>query len=131
LRFVLWMLLLVACASPVAPLAEVPEAGGVRRVSAAALAAYREQGQVPVLIDVRTPDEFASGHVPGSINLPLDQLATRGAELAAYADGPIFLICEKGGRSLAAAQTLARRGLHPVSVDGGMSAWRSGLRETE
>ena len=77
-----------------------------------------------VLVDVREPEEFASGHVPGAVNLPQADLATRINELPR--DRPVFVICQGGFRSLRAAQCLTQCGFQVVaSVQGGTEAWRT------
>jgi rhodanese-related sulfurtransferase len=76
-----------------------------------------------VLVDVREPEEFANGHVPGALNLPQADLATRLDELPR--DRPVFVICQGGFRSLRAAQFLRQCGFsHVSSVRGGTEAWR-------
>ena len=62
-----------------------------------------------VVLDVRNPDEYAAGHVPGAVLIPLDQLAARQDEIPA-AD-PLYVICAVGGRSLTAAKALVGRRL--------------------
>jgi hydroxyacylglutathione hydrolase len=76
------------------------------------------------VVDVREPEEFAGGHVPGAINLPQADLATRLDELPR--NGPVFVICQGGFRSLRAAQFLSQCGFPNVaSVQGGTEAWRA------
>jgi hydroxyacylglutathione hydrolase len=85
------------------------------------------RGRAPgvAVIDVREPEEFASGHVPGAFNLPQADLATRLDEVPR--DHPVFVICQGGFRSLRAAQFLSQRGYSDVaSVKGGTEAWRAG-----
>ena len=72
------------------------------------------------LIDVREPDEFAAGRVPGAINLPMSQLGQRLDELP---DGAFDVICKVGGRSGRVAEALTARGYEVVNVDGGTDAW--------
>lgn len=60
------------------------------------------------IVDVRTPAEFAQGHVPESRNIPLDQIQARLAEIAQ--DQPVLLCCASGGRSGMAKQILERAG---------------------
>ena len=55
-----------------AAVAEDPEPSEAPSISAAELHAQRESGVGPVVIDVRTPAEYASGHVPGALNIPFD-----------------------------------------------------------
>jgi rhodanese-related sulfurtransferase len=73
---------------------------------------------------VREPAEFAGGHVPGAVNLPQADLATRLQEVPR--DRPVFVICQGGFRSLRAAQFLCQCGIADVaSVKGGTEAWRA------
>jgi len=80
-----------------------------------------------VLVDVREPEEYAAGHVPGAVNLPQSELASRLDELRP-ATG-VVVICQSGMRSTRAAQFLVQRGFRDVTVAaGGTSAWmRAGL----
>ena len=76
-----------------------------------------------VVVDVRSPDEFAQGHVAGAINIPLDTLAGRLSELPRNA--PIVTVCGKGGgRSDQAAAQLRSQGFSSArSLCGGTIAW--------
>ena len=76
------------------------------------------------LLDVREPEEYAHGHVPGAVNLPQADLATRLAEVPR--GRPVYLICQGGFRSLRSAQFLRQQGFEDVvSVKGGTEAWRA------
>lgn len=76
------------------------------------------------VVDVREPDEYARGHVPGAVNIPLAQVGGRAAEVP---DGPVFVVCASGNRSKAATSVLRRAGRDAASVRGGTAAWqRSG-----
>jgi glyoxylase-like metal-dependent hydrolase (beta-lactamase superfamily II)/rhodanese-related sulfurtransferase len=75
-----------------------------------------------VLLDVREPDEYSHGHVPGAVNLPQADLAAKLDELPR--DRRVFVICQGGYRSRRAAQFLRQTGFeNVVSVAGGTSAW--------
>jgi glyoxylase-like metal-dependent hydrolase (beta-lactamase superfamily II)/rhodanese-related sulfurtransferase len=77
-----------------------------------------------ILLDVREPEEYAHGHVPGAINLPQADLASRLDEVPR--DRPVWTICQSGFRSLRTAQFLKQMGFDTVaSVKGGMAAWRA------
>lgn len=77
------------------------------------------------LIDVRQPDEVASGTLTGAVNIPLDQLAARVDELEA--DKRTVLLCRSGSRSGQAAEFLTRTGfVDVVNLDGGMLAYNEG-----
>ena len=99
-------------------------------ISQQELRAAIEAQRVALVLDVRTPEEYASGHVPGARNLPIDQLAGRSGELAAWRDQPVVVYCERGPRAAKAAAELAAAGFTSVrSLAGHMSAWReAGLR---
>jgi rhodanese-related sulfurtransferase len=74
------------------------------------------------MIDVRNATDFAAAHVPGSINLPLDQIDTWAPTLNPY--GEYLMICQLGVRSATARDNLARRGFTRVhGLIGGMDAW--------
>lgn len=76
-------------------------------------------------IDVRETMEYASGHVPGTANIPMGRLASRLDELDPSA--PVHLICASGNRSAVTAELLLAQGFDAVNVLGGTSAWiRSG-----
>lgn len=75
------------------------------------------------VLDVREPEEYAHGHIPGAINVPQADLASRLEEVPR--DRPVMVVCERGVRSLRAAQFLIQVGIDQVvSVNGGTAAWR-------
>lgn len=83
------------------------------------------QSQGTLLIDVREPDEYATGHAPGSTLIPLGQLGQRLPELAAYKNKPVALICHSGLRSARAQKLLQQAGFSAtINVEGGMLAWQ-------
>lgn len=74
-----------------------------------------------VLLDVREDDEWAAGHAPDAVHIPMTVLADRLDEVP---DGdPVYVICRSGGRSARVAGYLNANGWDAVSVDGGMSMW--------
>lgn len=73
---------------------------------------------------VRTPSEYRSGHIPGSINLPLDQVDARLTRIVRDAGGSMVLVCQSGGRAAQACEKLTSAGLEDVEIlDGGMNSW--------
>ena len=86
-------------------------------------AGLHEQGAV--LLDVREDDEWAAGHAPGAVHVPLGQVS----EAAARFDGQrVLAVCRGGNRSAQAAEILVAAGVEVSNVAGGMSAWAaSGL----
>ena len=83
---------------------------------------YRAVPQA-ILLDVRTPEEYGGGHVPGSRNLPLQQIE-KITSIAEKKDTPLFVYCQSGARSRQAANLLERMGYENVNNIGGMSAYQ-------
>jgi len=76
------------------------------------------------VIDVRTPAEYASGHLPGAFNVPLDALRRALPALRqAAARGELLMVCASGNRSANACGTLAEHGIAAATLSGGTSAW--------
>lgn len=75
-----------------------------------------------LLLDVRTAQEYASGHVDGAVNIPIDQLEARLDELGPK-DRPVVVYCHSGGRSAYAKTLLDRAGYAEVIDIGPMGAW--------
>lgn len=73
------------------------------------------------VLDVRNPDEYQAGHVPGAVLIPLPELAARQEEIP-EAD-PLYVICAAGGRSLTATKALVDAGYNALSVAGGTNGW--------
>ncbi|MET8811245.1 rhodanese-like domain-containing protein [Streptomyces sp. NPDC004549] len=77
-----------------------------------------------IVVDVRTPAEYATGHLPGALNIPLARLRHALPELRHAADrGDLLLVCASGNRSANACRTLAEQGIAAVTLTGGTTAW--------
>lgn len=72
------------------------------------------------LVDVRTREEFDAGHIPGALNVPVDQLAP-----AFDLDGPLVVYCAVGQRAHVAAMALSGAGRDVVNLDGGWLTWEA------
>jgi len=115
--------LLIASLAGVA-LAEEPGSSEAPSISAAQLHAQRESGAAPVVIDVRTPQEYASGHIPGAVNVAFDEVAQRIAEI----DAPhgVALYCMVGPRARKGESALLAAGYEKVfHLEGGLAAWQA------
>lgn len=73
------------------------------------------------VIDVRRPDEYAAGHVPGAQLITLAEVPARRDEIPA--DGEVLVICKSGARSRQATDFLREQGIAAVNVAGGTQAW--------
>ncbi len=126
------VLLLTACSGSDAPATpptdktEVAAPAGSRSdIDVTALKAALDAGTVRKLIDVRTEGEYRGGHVAGAINIPLSDLPRRRNEVGAPGDGVVHVICQVGGRSSAAADSLVKDGFTVVNVLGGTGQWKA------
>ena len=85
-----------------------------------------------VVLDVRTADEFAAGHVPGARNVSHDLLASRIGELAGVRDKQVVLYCRSGRRSLMAEDVLRKAGFKNIAhLEGDYLAWEAEKRPVE
>ncbi|MCH8621153.1 rhodanese-like domain-containing protein [Undibacterium sp. TS12] len=86
---------------------------------------YMNQGKTLVL-DVRSAEEFATGHLPNAKNIPLAELGDRVKELEKSKSNVVITVCASGVRSSSAAGILSKAGFAQVfSLDGGVDAWKS------
>jgi rhodanese-related sulfurtransferase len=110
--------------------------GSVEAVSATAVKEGLDRGEVDLVLDVREPNEWAEGHVPGAMNVPRGVLELRAdpespatdPALSGNKDARVVVYCLKapGARSLFAAQTLGRMGYSNVAaMRGGFEEWRA------
>ena len=107
------MMLVIACGNAAAP------------ISNSELLQRVDEGDAPVILDVRTDKEYASGHVPGAINIPVDQLSARLTELRRHDNAEIVVYCESGRRASKAADILIGDGfLNVRHMQGDMRQWR-------
>lgn len=83
------------------------------------------------LVDVRTAPEFRGGHVPGAVNIPLNEIETRVNEIPN--DKPVVVICATGNRSMSGAAKIKKAGISKVyNVQGGTMGWmRAGHKTTK
>ena len=82
-----------------------------------------ESSSSAVLLDVRTPQEYRQGRIPGSRNLPLQNIDTA-EEAVKDKDTPLFVYCQSGGRSKQAVSLLQKQGYTNVTNIGGISSYQ-------
>ncbi len=82
-----------------------------------------------VVLDVRENHEWAGGHIPGAVHIPLGELLERKDELDPQVQ--TLVVCHVGGRSARATAYLVANGYQAVNLDGGMIAWTEAQRPTE
>ena len=81
-----------------------------------------ESAQLTV-VDVRTPGEYAAGHLPGALNVPLDRLDSALPALRRMPDGQLLVVCASGARSENACRVLAEHGIQAMTLTGGTQGW--------
>ena len=97
-----------------------------RRLDALTLLERLATDDTPRVLDVRTATEFETAHIPGSYNVPLDNLREHRAELRHHLDEDVVLVCRSGNRAEQAEKALAEVGLPGLRVlEGGMVAWEA------
>lgn len=104
-------------------------AGEVDEISADELLARVAGPDAPLILDVRSAEEFASGHVPGAKHVPYDEVSTRLGELGSPRE--VVVYCERGPRAFKAASVLDEAGFAVKHLAGDMKAWREAGRAIE
>ena len=103
--------------------------GGVEAsalISQTDLAAHLETKTAPIILDVRTAEEYLEGHIPGAINIHYRELRERIEEVRAFGGREIVVYCERGIRANIAERALRSAGFESIlHLEGDMSAWRA------
>lgn len=119
--------LLVTAALACAPATHADETPRIKQE--ALLKRIEQKDASMIILDVRTPEEYAAGHVPGAINIPYTHLPARVAELPDAADKDIVLYCATGVRTERAAERMREHGYSRLlHLDGDMKAWEEKSR---
>lgn len=114
--------LAVALASAACDPAAAPDRASI---SQAELLERLESDSPPLLLDVRRPDEFASGHIPGAVNVPHTEIGARIGDLGP-SDRHVVVYCQSGRRSAIAESVLREAGFADVlHLEGDMQGWRA------
>ncbi|MBA2403288.1 MAG: rhodanese-like domain-containing protein [Bdellovibrionales bacterium] len=84
---------------------------------------HPEMAANEVILDVRGPEEYAEGHMPNALNIPVDQVTARAEELKKFSK--VYIHCKRGGRAKRAYEALGQTGLDNLVCihDGGMDMW--------
>ena len=105
--------------------------GRIKEVTPAEVAAMRERGERAIYLDVREPNEWNLGRIPGAVFLPRGHLESK-VEDAAPRDARVIVYCAGGNRSALAADTMQQMGYTNVaSMSGGFRQWATEGREVE
>ena len=116
---ILSLLLLTGCGAAPSPAADA----SYQQISQEEAARIMESGEDYVILDVRTPEEFASGHIPGAVNIPNESIGTQKPAELPDTQQQILVYCRSGNRSKQASQKLADLGYTNVLEFGGIKTW--------
>jgi rhodanese-related sulfurtransferase len=98
---------------------------GGSRVSLLQATQLLNQGK-SVVLDIRSPEDFAAGHIRDARHIPLKELKSRISELDKFKSKSVIVVCSSGAQSSRAASVLKSAGFGDVySLDGGLAAWRA------
>jgi rhodanese-related sulfurtransferase len=124
-----WVLVLLAVSLVASGCSEANESG-VTEISQQELMSSPPADAL--ILDVRTQEEFSSGHVPGAVNIPHDELALRLSDLDSETDRPVIVYCRSGKRAGLASTVLLDAGYTNVlHLDGDMNGWQASGLPTE
>jgi rhodanese-related sulfurtransferase len=123
-RFAVCTLVLACCTAAAAARPQHARvAPGAKETAAQKLFEKLDQDTKVLIIDVREPKEYDAGHVPGAVNIPIEDLSKRLAEMKVPKDTTIVTMCEHGGRSSRAALELQKLG-YKTSSFCRLDSWR-------
>jgi len=118
---------------PAAAVQSAPESGAndagmsVGVIAPADLAGRLGTADEPIILDVRSPEEYSAGHIPGSINVPYDEIATYLDSLEVFRDREIVVYCRSGRRAGVAEAALTEAGFRQLlDLEGHMQSWQAG-----
>ena len=100
-----------------------PSAGTYRQITAQEAAELMESETGYIVLDVRTPAEYAERHIPGAINVPNETIGSTASEQLPDKGQLIFIYCRSGNRSKQAADKLAALGYTNIVEFGGINSW--------
>lgn len=123
LPFLLSLLLLSACSALGA------SSGGYRQVSMDEAVAMMREEKNYIILDVRRPDEYAEGHIPGAINVPNEEIGTAEIPELPSKSQLILVYCRSGRRSKEASEKLVKLGYTNIVEFGGILDWKGEIEK--
>ena len=115
--FFLSLLLLAGCAAP------VEQKASYRQIGMDEAIAMMEEENDYIILDVRTPEEFAEKHIPDAINIPNETIGTEEIPELPDKEQLILVYCRSGNRSKQASEKLVRLGYTNIVEFGGINDW--------
>lgn len=128
-RFVLLFIILIVCINITACHSII---AGSKQISSTELIELSKVDKAPVILDVRTSEEYLQGHIPGAINIEYRELPSKIDQVRNFGKRKIVVYCERGVRANIAEETLKKAGFTEVlHLEGDMSGWRDEGLEVE
>jgi rhodanese-related sulfurtransferase len=124
LPFILSFMLLSACSAP-----SSSSGGSYRQISMDEAVKMMKYEKDYIILDVRRPDEFAEGHIPGAINIPNEEIGTDEIEELPDKSQLILVYCRSGRRSKEASEKLVRLGYTSIVEFGGILDWQGDIEK--
>ncbi len=98
---------------------------GAGKITTSTLHSLVDQGESPVIVDVRSEDEYAAGHIPGAIHIPFYSIGKRYEEISSDKNTPVVIYCAHGPRAWWASFVLRRKGFRQVTtLEGHFKEWQ-------
>ena len=119
---------LVGCSKQVAKSTD-NKSDGYQKITAAAVKSRLDNGEKLIIVDVRTKEEYDTGHIKNSILIPYDEIEAKAASLLTDKNASIIVYCRSGRRSEIAAKSLVKLGYTNVADLGAISDWKYGLEK--
>ncbi len=123
IRMMLLALLLSSCSSA------VNTAPSYRQISMDDAVKTMKEEKGYIILDVRRPDEYAEGHIPGAINVPNETIGTEKIPILTDKSQLILVYCRSGRRSEEASEKLVRLGYTNIVEFGGILDWKGGIEK--
>ena len=102
---------------------------GYQKITPVVVKERLDKGEKLIIVDVRTKEEYDSGHIPRSLLIPYDEIETKAASLLPDKNASIIVYCRSGRRSEIAAKSLVKLGYTNVADLGAISDWKYGLEK--
>ena len=119
---------LLGCAKQAAK-SDGDKSGGYQKITPTALKERLDKGEKLIIVDVRTKEEYDSGHIANSLLIPYDEIEKKAPALLTDKNAAIIVYCRTGRRSEIAAKALIGMGYTNVADMGGISDWKYGLEK--
>ncbi len=121
-----WVIIALVAIGAATAVAAIMRQGNQKLISTEQLQKLMGQDDSILLLDVRTPREFNSGHIPGAVLFPYDNLLSAPGEIPRQGEGIIIVYCERGSRARLSQKALIKSGFSNVlHLKGDMWVWRA------